>query len=95
MRAGTRPNASILEASGRIKWTSDLADIPAKYGVTNVYGDLGTSFANSAVAHPKFAAALLGTMIKGLGATTSSGAWTPYGMVAAMADRSDAAVGDS
>ena len=68
MRAGTRPNASILEASGRIKWTSDLADIPAKYGVTNVYGDLGTSFANSAVAHPKFAAALLGTMIKGLGA---------------------------
>ena len=25
-----------------------------KFGVTNVYGELGTSFANSAVAHPKF-----------------------------------------
>jgi hypothetical protein len=24
-----------FEASGRIKWASDLADIPAKYGVTN------------------------------------------------------------
>jgi uncharacterized protein len=28
-----------FETSGRIKWTSDLADIPAKYGVTNVYGE--------------------------------------------------------
>jgi uncharacterized protein len=57
-----------FEASGRIKWTSDLAEIPAKYGVTNVYGEIGTSFANSAVAHPKFAAALVGTLVKGLGA---------------------------
>ena len=57
-----------FEASGRIKWTSDLADIPAKYGVNNVYGEIGTSFANSAVAHPKFSAALIGTLVKGLGA---------------------------
>jgi len=57
-----------FETSGRIKWSSDLAEIPAKYGVTNVYGEVGTSFANSAVAHPKFAAALVGTLIKGLGA---------------------------
>ena len=57
-----------FEASGRIKWTCDVADIPAKYGVNNVYGEVGTSFANSAVAHPKFAAALVGTLIKGLGA---------------------------
>jgi hypothetical protein len=56
-----------FEASGRIKWTSDLADIPAKYGVSNVYGEVGTSFANSAVAHPKFAAAMIGTLIKGFG----------------------------
>ena len=56
-----------FEASGRIKWTSDLADIPAKYGVSNVYGEVGTSFANSAVAHPKFAAAMVGTLIKGMG----------------------------
>ena len=57
-----------FEASGRIKWASDLAEIPAKYGVTNVYGELGTSFANSAVTSPKFAAALIGTLVKGLGA---------------------------
>jgi uncharacterized protein len=57
-----------FEASGRIKWASDLADIPSKHGVTNVYGELGTSFANSAVTNPRFAAALVGTLVKGLGA---------------------------
>jgi len=57
-----------FEATGRIKWASDLAEIPEKYGVTNVYGELGTSFANSAVAHPKFSAAFIGTLVKGLGA---------------------------
>src|SRR5499427_1903275 len=56
-----------FEASGRIKWASDLAEIPQRFGVTNVYAELGTSFANSAVAHPKFCAALVGTLIKGLG----------------------------
>jgi uncharacterized protein len=55
------------ETSGRIQWASDLAEIPQKYGVTNVYAELGTSFANSAVAHPKFSAALVGTLIKGMG----------------------------
>jgi predicted TIM-barrel fold metal-dependent hydrolase len=57
-----------FEASGRIKWATDLAEIPQKLGVSNVYAEIGTSFANSAVAHPKFAAALLGTLIKGFGA---------------------------
>ncbi|HLG48846.1 MAG TPA: amidohydrolase family protein [Reyranella sp.] len=57
-----------FEQTGRIKWASDLADIPQKFGVTNVYAELGTAFANSAVAHPKFCAALVGTLIKGLGA---------------------------
>jgi predicted TIM-barrel fold metal-dependent hydrolase len=57
-----------FEASGRIKWSTDLAEIPQKYGVSNVYAELGTSFANSAVAHPKFSAAFMGTLIKGLGA---------------------------
>jgi len=57
-----------FEASGRIKWATDLAEIPQKFGVNNVYAEIGTSFANSAVAHPKFAAALLGTLIKGFGA---------------------------
>jgi predicted TIM-barrel fold metal-dependent hydrolase len=57
-----------FEQTGRMKWVSDLAEIPQKYGVTNVYAELGTSFANSAVAHPKFCAALVGTLIKGMGA---------------------------
>src|SRR5438132_11403093 len=56
-----------FESSGRIQWASDLAELPQKFGVTNVYAELGTSFANSAVAHPKFSAALVGTLIKGLG----------------------------
>ena len=57
-----------FEQTGRIRWASDLAEIPQKFGVTNVYAELGTAFANSAVSHPKFCAALVGTLIKGLGA---------------------------
>jgi len=57
-----------FEATGRIKWATDLAEIPQKFGVNNVYAEIGTSFANSAVANPKFAAALVGTLVKGFGA---------------------------
>ena len=57
-----------FEATGRIKWATDLSEIPEKHGVNNVYGEIGTAFANSAVAHPKFSAALMGTLVKGLGA---------------------------
>ena len=57
-----------FEKSGRIQWATDLAEIPAKYGVKNVYGELGTAFANSAVANPRFAAAFVGTLVRGLGA---------------------------
>ena len=56
-----------FEQTGRIQWATDLAEIPQKFGVTNVYAELGTCFANSAVAHPKFCAALVGTLIKGMG----------------------------
>src|SRR5437016_8967449 len=56
-----------FESTGRIKWATDLAEIPAKFGVTNVVAEIGTSFANSAVAHPKFSAALIGTLVKGFG----------------------------
>src|SRR5258705_5120627 len=56
-----------FEQTGRIQWASDLAEIPQKFGVTNVYAQLGTSFANSAVAHPQFCAPLGGTLIKGMG----------------------------
>ncbi|HUH83134.1 MAG TPA: amidohydrolase family protein [Stellaceae bacterium] len=63
------PDADLaeFEKSGSIKWASDLAAIPAKYGVSNVYADIGTSFANSAVTNPRFCAAFMGTLIKGLG----------------------------
>ncbi len=56
-----------FDRTGRSEWVSDLADIPAKYGVTNVYGDLGQLFANSTVAQPRLAAGLMGTLVKGLG----------------------------
>jgi predicted TIM-barrel fold metal-dependent hydrolase len=57
-----------VEKAGRNEWVSDLAEIPAKYGVTNVYGDLGQVFALSTVAQPKLAAFIVGTLVKGLGA---------------------------
>jgi len=64
------PDAALaeFEQTGRIKWATDLAEIPAKHGVRNVYAEIGTAFANSAVANPRFAAAFLGTLIRGLGA---------------------------
>ncbi|HEU5319740.1 MAG TPA: amidohydrolase, partial [Methylomirabilota bacterium] len=54
--------------TGRIEWVTDLAEIPARYGVTNVYGDLGQIFAQSTVAEPRLCAAMLGQMVRGLGA---------------------------
>jgi len=57
-----------FERTGRISWTSDLADIPAQYGVSNVYGDVGQLFATTLVAEPNVCAALMGTLVKGLGA---------------------------
>jgi hypothetical protein len=57
-----------FEAGGDIEWASQLARIPQEHGVSNVYPELGTSFANSATTNPRFAAALLGTYIKGCGA---------------------------
>ena len=57
-----------FEKTGRLEWTSDLADIPAKYGVSNVYGDLGQLFAMTAVVEPRLCAALMGMLVKGLGA---------------------------
>ena len=56
-----------FEQTGRIEWVTDLAEIPAKFGVTNVYGDLGQIFAQSTVAHPRVCAAMMGTLTKGLG----------------------------
>ena len=57
-----------FEGTGRISWVTDLAEIPAKFGVSNVYADVGQLFAQSVVAEPRLGAALMGIMIKGMGA---------------------------
>ena len=68
-RAGpTAPSWEQFDRSGRIDWVTDLAEIPARHGVTNVYGDLGQIFAQSTVAEPRLCAAMMGQLIKGLGA---------------------------
>ena len=69
-----------LSRTGRIEWVSDLADIPAQFGVKNVYGDLGQIFAQSTMADPRVCAFLMGTLVKGLGADNvvwgSDAVWT-------------------
>ena len=57
-----------FEETGRVDWVTDLAEIPEKYGVTNVYGDLGQIFALTTVSEPRICAAMMGQLVKGLGA---------------------------
>jgi hypothetical protein len=57
-----------LSRTGRVEWVNDLAEIPAQYGVKNVYGDLGQIFAQSTMADPRVCAFMMGTLVKGLGA---------------------------
>ncbi len=57
-----------FDDTGRVEWTSDLAEIPAKYGVSNVYADLGQIFAQTTVVEPRLCAALMGMLVKGMGA---------------------------
>ena len=64
----TEAELARFEAEGRIDWVSDLAEIPAKWGVSNVYADIGASFAFTVLTHPRLAAAMVGTLVKGLGA---------------------------
>jgi predicted TIM-barrel fold metal-dependent hydrolase len=56
------------ERTGRIEWVTDLAEIRERYGVSNVYADLGQVFAQTCVLEPRLCAAVLGQLIKGLGA---------------------------
>ena len=68
----TGPNAPKMawehfQKTGRIEWVTDLAEIPEKFGVKNVYGDLGQLFAWTTTANPLLGAAVMGTLIKGLG----------------------------
>ncbi len=57
-----------FESTGRIEWVTDLAEIPGRHGVSNVYADLGQIFAQSTVAHPRVCAAMMGQLVQGLGA---------------------------
>jgi uncharacterized protein len=57
-----------FEDSGRVDWVTDLAEIPEKQGVKNVYADLGQIFALTTIAEPRIAAAMMGQLIRGLGA---------------------------
>ncbi|MBI4638482.1 MAG: amidohydrolase family protein [Candidatus Rokubacteria bacterium] len=63
-----KTTADEFERTGRIPWVSELAEIPQKYGVRNVYGEIGTSFGSTVVTYPRLAAGLLGILLKGLGA---------------------------
>jgi len=60
---------SAFEETGRMEWASDLADIPERFGVTNVYADVGTSFGQGAITQPRLAAALMALLVKGMGET--------------------------
>jgi predicted TIM-barrel fold metal-dependent hydrolase len=57
-----------FEQAGRIDWITDLSEIPAKYGVKNVYADVGQLFAQSTIADPRVSAVMVGQLIRGLGA---------------------------
>jgi predicted TIM-barrel fold metal-dependent hydrolase len=61
------PEAKEFEKTGYIRWVSDLAAIPKKFGLKNVYGEIGTAFATTVVTNPRLAAGMLGTLIKGMG----------------------------
>jgi predicted TIM-barrel fold metal-dependent hydrolase len=60
-------DAAKYDETGYIQWVSDFAKIPETYGVKNVYGEIGTSFANAVVTHPRLAAGMIGTLLQGLG----------------------------
>lgn len=57
-----------FQRTGRVEWVNDLAEIPERHGVHNVYGDLGQIFAQTTMAEPRLCAAMLGILIRGLGA---------------------------
>jgi predicted TIM-barrel fold metal-dependent hydrolase len=57
-----------FEQTGRIEWVTDLAEIPAKHDVKNVYADVGQLFAQSTIADPRVSAVMMGQLIKGMGA---------------------------
>jgi predicted TIM-barrel fold metal-dependent hydrolase len=57
-----------FDRNGYIRWVTDLARIPEQYGVSNVYGEIGTTFAGTCVTNPRFCAAVLGQLVNMMGA---------------------------
>ena len=57
-----------FEETGRIEWVTDLAEIPGRHGVKNVYADVGQLFAQSTISDPRVTAVMMGQLVKGLGA---------------------------
>ena len=47
---------------------TDLAEVPEKFGVKNVYADVGQLFAQTTITEPRLTAVMMGQLIKGLGA---------------------------
>lgn len=56
-----------FEETGDIQWVTDLARMRDKHGLKNIYGELGTTFATSAVTSPRLSAAVVGSLVNGLG----------------------------
>jgi hypothetical protein len=56
-----------FKKTGRIDWVTDLAEIPEKFGVNNVYAELGAVFATTCSRVPELCAGILGTLIRGMG----------------------------
>jgi hypothetical protein len=70
LRVGGLPpegDVKSFEERGYIPWVSELAALPEKNGVTNVYAELGSVFALSAMSNPRFSSGILGILIRGLG----------------------------
>jgi predicted TIM-barrel fold metal-dependent hydrolase len=66
--APTEGELERFERTGRIDWVTDLVELVRRDGLTNVYADIGASFAFTVLTHPRLCAAMLGTLVDGLGA---------------------------
>jgi len=56
-----------FDKTGYIQWATDLARIPEKFGVNNVYAELGSVFASTCVTNPRFCASFLGQLVNLMG----------------------------
>ncbi len=63
----TAGDAAEFGKTGRIPWVTSLSEIPGRYGVSNVYAELGAVFAATCTAHPGLCAGMLGTLVSGMG----------------------------